>query len=128
MKHNGTDSRELTRREFSVESLMTLFAGIAITVTACGSDSPTAPGPGSGDEVGSISANHGHSATVTSAQLTAGNSVALTVTAGTSDHAHTLSLTAAEVVQIAGGQRVSKDSSSDASAAFGAHAHTVTFN
>jgi hypothetical protein len=130
MKHNSIDSpdsRELTRREFSVESLMALFAGIAITVTACGSDSsPTAPN--SGDEVGSVSANHGHSATVTSVQLTAGNTVTVDVTRGTGDHAHTLVLSAAEVIQIRDGQRVSKDSSTDASAAFGTHLHTVTFN
>jgi hypothetical protein len=128
MKHNSTASRELTRREFSVESLMALFAGVAITVTACGGDSSSPVAPGSSDEVGSVSANHGHSATVTSVQLTAGNTVTVDVTRGTGDHAHTLVLSAAEVVQIRDGQRVSKDSSTDASAAFGTHLHTVTFN
>ena len=121
----------LTRREFSLESLRMLFAGVAVTVTACGSDGgdgPTAPGGGGGgNETGSISANHNHTATVTAVQLTAGNAVTLDIR-GTSDHPHTVELTAAEVVQIRDGQRVTKNSSTDPSASFGTHLHTVTFN
>jgi C-terminal processing protease CtpA/Prc len=107
---------------------MALFAGVAITVTACGGDSssPVAPG-GSSDEAGSVSANHGHTATVSSAQLTAGNSVTLDIR-GSADHPHTVELTVAEVIQIRDQQRVSKNSSTDPSAAFGTHLHTVTFN
>ena len=122
--HSG--EREISRREFTVESLMALFAGVAITVTsaACGSDSdPVAP---DGSRSGSVSANHGHSATVTAVQITAANAVTLTL-AG-SDHTHTVDLTGAEVVQIGNGTRVSKTSTSNASAQFGAHDHTVTFN
>lgn len=118
--------RELSRREFTVESLMALFAGVTITVTAVacgGGDNPAAP---DGSRSGSVSANHGHVATVTSAQITAGNAVTLTL-AG-SDHPHTVDLTGAEVVQIGNGTRVTKTSTSNASAAFGAHDHTVTFN
>jgi hypothetical protein len=69
-----------------------------------------------------VSANHGHVATVTGAQITAGGSVLLDIR-GSADHPHTLSLTAAEVAQIGAGARVSKASSTDAS-----HDHTVTFN
>ena len=118
--------RELTRREFTVESLMALFAGVAITVTtaACGGDDdPTGP---DGSRTGTVEANHGHSAVVTAAQITAGNSVTLSLSG--SDHTHTVDLTGAEVGQIGNGTRVTKQSTNDASAAFGAHAHTVTFN
>jgi hypothetical protein len=118
--------REVTRREFTVDSIMALFAGVAITVTtaACGGDdNPSAP---DGSRSGVVEANHGHSAVVTAAQITAGNSVTLTL-AG-SDHTHTVDLTGAEVVQIGNGTRVTKQSSNDASGSFGAHAHAVTFN
>ena len=118
--------RGLTRREFTVDSLLALFTGVAITVStaACGGDDdPTGP---DGSRAGTVDANHGHSAVVTAAQITAGNSVTLTL-AG-SDHTHTVDLTGAEVVQIGNGTRVTKTSTSNASAAFGAHAHTVTFN
>jgi hypothetical protein len=127
------NDRSLTRREFSAESLTVLFAGVAITITGCGGDdspSPTAPGGstgGSGDRSGAISANHGHVATVTSVQLNSGSSVTLNIQ-GTSDHPHTVTLSATAVTQIRDGQRVSKTSSNDPSAAFSAHLHTVTFN
>ena len=126
METTPSNDRSLTRREFSVESLMALFAGIVITVTACDDDSsPTAPS--TSDRVGSVSANHGHTATILSMQLTAGSGVTLNIR-GTADHPHSVDLTAAEVVQIRDGQRVSKTSSTDPSAAFGTHLHTVTFN
>ena len=118
--------RAITRREFTLDSLMALFAGVAITVTtaACGGDdNPSGP---DGSRSGVVEANHGHSAVVTAAQITAGNSVTLTL-AG-SDHTHTVDLTGAEVGQIGAGTRVTKQSTNDASASFGAHAHTVTFN
>ena len=70
--------REFTRREFSVESLMALFAGVTITVSACSDDAPTAPG--GNNRVGSVGTNHGHVATVTSVQIMDGNAVALTIT------------------------------------------------
>ena len=122
----ASGDRGLTRREFTVESLMALFAGVAITVTAAGcggDDDPVGP---DGSRSGTIEANHGHSATVTAAQITAANNVTLTL--GGSDHTHTVDLTGAEVVQIGNGTRVTKQSTSDPSAAFGAHAHGVTFN
>jgi hypothetical protein len=72
--------------------------------------------------VGTVGTNHGHSAVVTGAQLSAADAVTLDIT-GSSDHPHTVSLSADEVQQIAAGTRVSKDSSTDA-----AHRHTVTFN
>lgn len=68
------DDNLITRREFTVESILALLAGVTITVTGCGgSDSPRSPmSPSpttSGDVTGTISANHGHVATVTAARL-----------------------------------------------------------
>jgi hypothetical protein len=114
---------ELTRRDFSVEAL---FAGVAITVTGCGDDDDPV-GPSNQNRTGSVSSNHGHTATVTSAQVTAGNDVQLNIQ-GSADHPHTVDLTGAEVTQIGNGQQVSKQSSTDPSAIFGPHPHTVTFN
>jgi hypothetical protein len=128
MTNNRTDDRELSRREFSVEALTALFAGVVITVTACDDNGGSVVvGPGGTGRTGSISENHAHTATVTSVELTAGNAVTLNIR-GSADHPHTVDLTAAEVVQIRDGQRVSKTSSTDSSAAFGTHLHSVTFN
>jgi hypothetical protein len=117
-----TSFRHLTRREFTSEAVMALLAGVSVTVAACSSDSPTAPTVNEGDELGAVSANHGHFAIIRAAQLQAGAAVAITLS--TADgHTHSLALTADEVVQIAGGARVSKESSSA-----DAHTHVVTFN
>ena len=115
------------RRAFTVQSLMAMLAGVTITITGCrdGDDSPTSPSPGNG-RTGSVSVNHGHTAVVTSAQLMAGNAVSLNIR-GTATHPHTVELSAAEVDQIAGGQRVSKTSSTEDSPDAGRHNHIVTF-
>jgi hypothetical protein len=130
MPNNLTNERELSRREFSIEALTALFAGVAITITACDDDNgggSVIVGPGGGDRTGTVTANHGHTATVLSVDLTAGNAVSLDIR-GTADHPHTVTLTGAQVVQIRDGQRVSTTSTTDASAQFGTHLHTVTFN
>jgi len=135
------EARQVDRREFTRESLLALLAGVTVTVAGCGgggggsspsgpsaASAPAAPSPtpsgntaGAGDVSGSISANHGHRAVVTGAQLTAGGAVRLDIH-GEADHTHLVDLTAAEVVRIRDGQMVSKGSS-----ATDAHAHTVTF-
>ena len=107
------------RREFTRASVLALLSGVAITVSGCGDDSPTSP---SGDEVGVVSANHGHSAVVTEAQLQAGGAVTLNIQ-GSASHPHTVSLTAQQIVAVAGGQSVSVTSTTDSG-----HSHTVTFN
>ena len=129
MTNSRTGDRELSRREFSVEALTALLAGVVITVTACDSDGgPVTVGPGGGtNESGSISDNHAHVATVLSTDLNAGNAVTLDIRGG-ADHPHTVVLTAAEVVQIRDQQRVTKVSTTDNSLTFGSHQHTVTFN
>ena len=118
----------LTRREFTRESVLALLSGVVITVTGCGSDgsSPTSSTPPAGGGVsGSVSANHGHSAVVSNAQISAGNDVALDIS-GSAGHPHTVNLTGAEVTQIGNGQRVAKTST--VSQVTGTHSHNVTFN
>lgn len=114
------------RREFTERTVLALLSGVVITVSGCGGDdddSPTGPTPpGGSGATGAVSANHGHLAEISGAQLTAGNAVALDIR-GQADHPHTVELSATEVMQVAGGQRVSKSSSTDDS-----HLHTVTFN
>ena len=123
-----SDDNQLTRREFTTEWVLAVLAGATITISGCGGDDnnpgtgPTGGGGQSGDEVGAISANHGHSVTVTAAQITAGNAVTATLTTG-NGHTHTINLTAAQVVAIGQNQRVSVTSSTDAG-----HNHEVTFN
>lgn len=126
MEHSQIDRREFTRL-----SLLGMLSGVAITISGCGggggTSNPTPPTTpsGGGDKAGFISANHGHAVSITSAQLTAGGDLRLTLrgTQGVSEHSHILDLTAAEVVAIRGGARVSKPSSTD-----DAHEHTVIFN
>lgn len=112
------------RREFTAAGIMALLSGVAVTVWGCGSSSsPSSPSPTtSSDVTGTISANHGHSAVITAAQVTAGNAVTLNIQ-GTASHNHTVALSAAEISSIAARQQVSKTSSTD-----NAHNHTVTFN
>ena len=92
--------KELTlrigRREFSRQAVVAILSAATITIVDCGGggDSSPAPGPSpnpnpGGDVAGAISGNHGHTAVVTAAQITAANSVSLDIR-GTADHPHTL--------------------------------------
>ena len=86
--------RKLDRRQFTQEASLAFLAGVTVTVSACGggggggsnagdsydpaggSTTPTTtlpPAPGS--KTGQISANHGHEAVITAAQLQAGGAV-----------------------------------------------------
>jgi hypothetical protein len=117
----------ISRREFTVEAVMALLAGVTITVSGCGGNSspstPTSPTPAaSADVAGSVSANHGHTATVNSMQISAAGAVTLNIQ-GSATHPHTVALTADEVRAIGARTRVTKTSSSD-----DGHNHTVTFN
>jgi hypothetical protein len=129
VKDGGSSEAGLGRREFTAAAVMAMLAGVSITISGCGgggggggTGSPNQPTPSNGDRVGSVSANHGHEARITAAELTAGNGVTLQIR-GTSDHPHTVTLTAAEVVSIRNGQRVGRASSEE-----DFHTHTVTFN
>jgi hypothetical protein len=116
---------QLTRREFTLEWALAILSAATITITGCGdsNEGVTTPAPiQAGDHEGAISANHGHRAVVTAAQITAGNQLALDMRFQAT-HTHTLSLTQAEVASIGANQRVSKISTTD-----DGHNHTVTFN
>jgi hypothetical protein len=123
----------ISRREFTLDACLAILAGSVITIAGCGGGgNPAGPsgsggggggtGTGAGDKAGSISGNHGHTVTITAAELMAGNAVDLELTLG-SGHTHRLRLTANQVATIAANQRVSQDSTTD-----GGHNHTVSFN
>jgi len=134
-----TDRGLLGRREFTVASVLAALSGVMITITGCDADSPTGPSgsmptptpaptpePGPGqtpqDVMGTVSANHGHRAVITGAELLAGDAVRLDIS-GSASHPHTVDLTAEQVADIRDGQRVTMTSSFDAG-----HMHNVTFN
>ena len=125
--------KTLDRRRFTLATAMAMLAGVTITITeSCGGSSysspssPSGTGGGTGssatDKVGTISNNHGHSAVITAAQLSAGGDLTLNIQ-GTATHNHTVALTAANLTAIAGGTKVAQESSTTNS-----HSHTVTFN
>jgi len=128
------EEKTLDRREFTLAAALAALSGVVITISACGGggSSPSAPstpaptpppaGGGTTDKTGVVGSNHGHVAVITAAQLTASNAINLDIR-GSSDHPHTVTLTAAEVASIAANTRVTKESSTDA-----AHSHSVTFN
>lgn len=119
-----------SRRTFPTMTFMALIAGVAISIVACGGDNATSltvGGPGATDQTGSISSNHGHVATLTVAQLTAGDAVTMDIR-GNADHSHIVGFTGAEVAQIRNSQRVTATSSTETSPTSGPHSHTVTFN
>jgi len=129
MKIDPLPEPMLDRREFTLAAILAMLSGVTITISGCGGGSsspttpnPTPPPPAAGDKSAAISANHGHTCTITAAQLTAGGDVTLQLTEG-SGHTHSCSLTGAEVVQVRDNTRVSKESSSNSG-----HTHTVTFN
>ena len=115
------------RREFTEKTLLALLSGIAVTVSACGgggdSGNPTSPSaPAPGVTTGTVSANHGHVASIMAAELAGGAAVTLQIR-GSANHPHSVELSAGEVQSVAAGQRVSKESSNN-----DAHTHDVTFN
>ncbi|MCL4819381.1 MAG: hypothetical protein KJ067_09575 [Vicinamibacteria bacterium] len=118
-------TRCVGRRRFGLEAALAVLGSATITISSSGcgggGSSPTSPSA-PGDKVGSVSANHGHAAVITAAQLSTGAALTLQIR-GSSDHPHTVVLSAGEVAQVAAGSRVSKNSSVD-----DGHDHTVTFN
>jgi len=111
----------MDRRQFSVEAARMLLGGAAIAITGCGGASPTASSPVITDIEGTVASNHGHTALITAAQLSAGGSLEIDIQ-GDSSHPHTVSLSATEVRSVRDGGRVVKESSGSR------HTHTVTFN
>jgi hypothetical protein len=119
----------LTRRTFTLDAALALLAGCVITITdACSSSNtnPANPSPATADIIGVISANHGHTATLKGADITAGVALVLNIQ-GSAAHTHIVSLSEANLQTLKNRQPVSKDSSNDVSATFGLHLHNVTF-
>jgi len=121
------------RREFTLQSVLALLAGVVITVDGCGgsstspSPSPTpspspAPAPAA-DVNGSVATNHAqpHVAVITAAQITAASAVSLNIQ-GMATHPHTVELAAADLISLRNRTAVSKESSNNNN-----HTHTVTF-
>jgi len=117
------DRTSLTRREFTLEAALAILAGCVITIgeTAC-SKSTTAPTSAPPSDVnGNISANHGHIATITGAQITAGGALTLNIQ-GTATHPHMVMISQADLTALKNRQTVTSTSSTDSG-----HSHTVTF-
>ena len=114
-----------TRREISVSAALLMLGGATINITGCGgsssSDPTPTPIPTTDRSATSISSNHGHTAVITGAQLSAGGALLLTIQ-GAATHSHSIDLTGAEVVSIRNGTTVTKTSSPNG------HTHEVTFN
>ena len=114
----------ISRRDFTLQSALALLAGVIITIDGCGGSSPAAPTPAPGqtaDIQGAISSNHGHVATITSAQLTAGNALSMDIQ-GSATHPHTVEISQAELRALQSRQAVTKSSTNNSG-----HQHTVTF-
>jgi hypothetical protein len=121
------ERRVVTRRDFTLESALALLAGVTITITGCGDDDSSSPSPTPGptpvaNVAGSVSANHGHEATITGAQITSGGALSLDIRGGAT-HPHTVQVTTAQLQTIRNRQQVAVVSSTDNN-----HSHTVTFN
>jgi hypothetical protein len=121
--HSPDDSTMLTRREFTAEAVLALLMGCVITISqGCDDDNPTSPTPT--DINGVVSANHGHTATVTGVQIAAGVAVANIPIQGTAPHNHTISLSQGEIQTLFNRQPVTVTSTTDGTPV---HNHTVTF-
>ena len=119
------------RRQFSIDALA-LLGGATIAI-GCGggSNGPTSPTatPPPGENIGVVSGNHPmpHVAALSAAQLSAGVGITLEISNGL--HSHTVTLTGAQVRQIADKARVVVESSTNPhSNGAEPHAHPVTFN
>ena len=122
------------RRQFNAAFSRVLL--VAAVVSGCGSSptNPTSPATANptnttGNALGTVSANHQepHVAIITAAQLAAAAAIVLDISNGL--HSHTVTLTGAQVGQIAAGTRVSITSSTNPhSNGMDPHNHTVTFN
>jgi hypothetical protein len=120
-----TDGAGVSRREFTLHSALALLSTCVITIDGCGggsSPSPTpTPTPTTGDVTGSISGNHGHTAVITGAMITAGSAVSLDIR-GNADHPHTVEVSQTDLATLKNRQAVSKQSTNNSG-----HAHSVTF-
>jgi hypothetical protein len=117
-----SDDNLVTRREFTLEWALAVLGAATITISCGGSDDPTTTPTNPGDEVGSISANHGHIAIVQSAQLTSPTTITVDIR-GNATHPHLIELSSSQLAMMSDNGRVSVVSTTDEG-----HNHTVTFN
>jgi hypothetical protein len=89
--------------------------------TGNGCPQPALAKPAADRPASTISSNHGHAATVTTAQQDAGTAFNLSIQ-GTSGHDHTLALTTQDLADLKAGAQLVKTSSNSSG-----HTHTVTF-
>ena len=124
--------RRIDRREFGKEASLAFLSGITVAVSACGggggysspaaSSTPPPATSATGDKVGDVAANHGHTAVVLSAWLQAGGQVELDIR-GNATHTHMVSLVADAIRDMRDGKKVQKESTTG-----DGHTHVVTFN
>ena len=112
---------KIGRREFTLQSAMAILSTVIITVEGCGSKSPTTPTPTVNDVTGVITANHGHTAVIRAAQITAAGAITLDIR-GDATHPHQVEVSAADLTNLKNRQPVTKTSTTD-----NGHQHTVTF-
>ena len=117
-----SDAPLLSRRAFTVESVLAILATATITITGCDGSSDLGPSPPAGSREGVVSENHGHRAIVEAAALNSNSTVTIDMRFRAT-HNHTLMLTPLELASISENGRVAKVSSTD-----DGHSHTVTFN
>lgn len=128
MSSASTKDVAVSRRQFTLQSAMAILAGCVITIVdGCGGNSSPAPTPTPTptptvtDITGAISANHGHSAVITAAKITAGSAFSLDIQ-GNATHSHTVEISQADLSTLKNRQQVVKDSTNNSG-----HQHTVTF-
>jgi hypothetical protein len=114
----------MDRREFLAHVGNTfVFMGMTITLSSCGSDDAADPaGPGNTTIAGEIANNHGHSVSITQAQIDTGGTILVSTTGG--GHLHEVEIPPAQVSQLANRQPVTVTSSNGGSPP---HTHGVTF-
>ena len=113
----------MTRRQFTLDAALAILAGCVITVAqGCGDDNPASPTTPSSDVSGTISANHGHTATITGAQITAGTAIVGLNIMGSATHPHTVSISQNDLLSLKNRQAITVNSSTDSG-----HQHAVTF-
>ena len=115
---------ESTRRE-----VLVLILG-GVVGAACGGSSPGPGGSANGGNClangtqSTIESNHGHVLVVSTADINAGVTKSYDIQ-GTADHAHSVTLTAADFASLEQNTGVDETSTTNASAIYGTHAHTI---
>jgi hypothetical protein len=112
----------LSRRAFTVESVMAILATATITITGCDGGSDLGPSPPAGAREGVVSNHHGHRAIVDAVQLNSNSTITVDMR-HQATHNHELTLTPLELASISENGHVVKTSSTT-----DGHNHTVTFN